>query len=103
MTIKVRYLHPAATPDHVGFIPMFLNESDPRPAKEQLHANYSHGGGWSPMEGFTLERSRLCYPGDPPLVPLAMMELRNETIVVYECSFVCITQKDGSFEVARMD
>lgn len=103
MTIKVRYLHPDATPYHVGFIPTFLSEKDPRPAKEQFHQNYSHGGGWFPMTGFTLEDCHLQYPGDPPLMPLAMIEFRDETIVIYESAFVCIIQPDGSFAVARMD
>ena len=28
--------------DYVGFIPMMLSETDPRPAKEQFDENYAH-------------------------------------------------------------
>lgn len=101
--VRVQYLHPQAQADHVGFLPQFLDERDPRPAREQFHANYQHGGGWHPMEGYRFENSLLLYPGDPPLVPLARMKLRGEMILVYECGIVNIVQPNGDFEVARMD
>jgi len=103
--IDVEYLHPLAKPDHVGALPEFLSEHDPRPAKEQFHQNYAHGGGWFPMHGFEKDARThvLRYPGDPPLVPLARMRFRDEVILVYEASIVVIIQKDGSYEAARMD
>lgn len=93
------------SPAALGFIPQFLDESDPRPAREQLDANYSHGGGWVPIEGFTLDPSHetLRYPGDPPYRAVAGTTLRNETVVVFERSWVAVIQPGGSFEVARMD
>ena len=92
------------TPDITGLIPMMLDEDDPRPAKEQLDGNYQHGGGWRPMKNFKADDDlTLRYPGDPPMKPRAMMLLRNERIVVYDYGFVAIVQKDGGFEVARMD
>ena len=92
------------TPDHVGLIPHMLDDEVLKPAREQLDANYQHGGGWRPMKNFKhLEGGLLQYPGDPPMEPRAIMRLRDEKIVVYDYGFVGIFQKDGSFEVARMD
>jgi hypothetical protein len=88
----------------LGFLPMFLSDDDPRPAREQFDTNYQHGGGWRPMQKFTLQGDNsLQYPGDPPLRPYAQVILRDELILVYPHSWVVIKQQDGSFEVARMD
>jgi hypothetical protein len=89
----------------VGELPEWLDERDPRPAREQFDAAYQHGGGWSPFKGhtFNTETQTLDYPGDPPMRPLAAMRLRDELIVVFECDWVMIRQKDGSYEVCRMD
>ena len=102
---EVKYLDPRATEDHVGLIPMFLFDQDPRPAKEQFNERYSHGGGWRPNTGWTMRKEdrSLKYPGDPRLHPLAEMKLRDETILVYEYGIVAIVQPDGSFEASRMD
>ena len=92
------------TPDHVGPIPLWLDEADPRPAKQQLDEHYRHGGGWQPFEGFKLLKGgHIKYPGDPPNEPLAMMQLREEIIMVYPHAWVMILQKDGSHEICRMD
>jgi hypothetical protein len=97
-------LHPKATLAHLGFIPSFLDENDPRRAVEQLHENYQHGGGWIPLDGFKLIRSIvLRYPGDPPLTPLAATHLRQELIVVYDNAVVAVFQPDRSFVAAIMD
>ena len=90
--------------EHLGYLPSFLNNADPAPARKQLDENYSHGGGWVPFKGFILDaKNALIYPGDPPLTPLAETYLRKEHILYYECSWVVIKQPDGSWEVARMD
>jgi hypothetical protein len=90
--------------DFVGEIPAFLDLADPRPAKEQLHENYAHGGGWRPQEGFTkTDRLTMRFPGDPPLKPLAAIPFREEIIVIYPHSYVAIIQPDDSFEICRMD
>jgi hypothetical protein len=90
-------------PDHVGFIPSFLVDNDPRPAREQFNERYC--GGWRPQEGFTVHDGAptLHYPGDPPLKPLAVMVWRDETIFIYPYGYVSIFQTDGSFEACRMD
>lgn len=96
--------HPQATLEMLGYIPGFLSEHDPRPAREQLHTGYSHGGGWEPFVGFSmLPNGDMSYPGDPPTQLLAETQLRNETIRFYEHAWVAIVQPDGSFEVARLD
>lgn len=91
-------------PEDLGFTPGFFSEDDPRPAREQANANYQHGGGWHPTEGFTLnEDMTITYPGDPPMAPFAMWKIRNEMVVMYPYGWVMILQRDRSFEVARMD
>jgi hypothetical protein len=96
--------HPKATFEMLGYIPLFLNEAMPGTAREQLHHNYAHGGGWQPFNGFTmLPSGNMKYPGDPETQLLAEARLRNETIRVYTHAWVAIVQPDGTFEVARMD
>lgn len=92
-------------PDDLGLIPSFFLDSDPRPAREQLNERYAHGGGWHPMTGFTLDSNKLTlnYPEDPPLRMLAMANLHHEKIMLFEYSWMVIQQKDGSYEVGRVD
>jgi hypothetical protein len=95
---KHRQFHP----DMLGYIPQFLSDRDPRPAKEQLNTNYQSG--WDAQPGFTmLSNGNLSYPGDPPLQLLAETRLRDEVIRFYDCEYVAIVQPDGSFEACRMD
>jgi hypothetical protein len=93
-------------PDHIGIIPHWLDKDDPRKAAEQLDQHYQHGGGWQPFKGFTYKPKRghtLTYPGDPPMHPLGFMKFRDEMIVWYPHAWVMILQKDGTFEICRMD
>lgn len=88
----------------LGFLPYFLDEDDERSAKEQFDANYV--GGWRTFgaDKFKLtDDDCLLYPEDPPMVPRAMTMLRNELVVLYDCSIVAIIQPDRTFEVARLD
>lgn len=102
--IYAKPLHPRVTRDFAGYIPMWLDEANPAPAKEQLDANYGHGGGWQPFKGFTLSADNsLTYPGDPPMPPRVEMHLRDELILMYDHAWVAIIQPDRSFEVCRMD
>ena len=96
-------IHPKMTHEALGFLPGMLSETDPRPAREQLDANYAHGGGWRPLPKFTITDKGLVYPGDPPLPLLAEALLRDELIRVYVHSWVAVIQPDGSYEVSRMD
>lgn len=98
-----RMIHPKMTPEMLGWIPFFLSEDDPRPAREQFDENYRHGGGFRPLPGFTMSAEALHYPEDPPFALLAETKLRDETIRFYNGSWVAIVQPDGSYEVARLD
>lgn len=101
----IRALHPDAE-DYLGFIPTFLSDDDPRPAKEQFNEAYGFAGGWRRFDGFTLNEATmgLAYPGDPELPPFAMIELGFEYIYVYRHAWVMIYNRtNGTHEVARMD
>ena len=104
--IQFTLIHPRATYEMLGFVPMFFDEHDPRPAKEQIDANYQHGGGWHPMpkvEPVPDIPFAFRYPMDPVFMPLAVAKLRSEVIAFYEGSFLGIWQRDGSFEIDRVD
>lgn len=92
---------------NLGFLPMFLNDSNPKDAVTQLNDSYAHGGGWHDFKGFELikqgDRYALAYPGDPPMRELARTKLRNELVVLFEASWVAVIQPDETFRVARMD
>jgi hypothetical protein len=96
-------LHPQVTIEHLGDIPYWLSEANPKSAREQLNDGYVYGG-WRPFEGFRLGTDNaLIYPGDPQIIPLAQVKLRHELIVFYPHSWVAVIQPDRSFEVCRMD
>jgi hypothetical protein len=103
------FLHDRATPEHLGFIPEFLSNDDPRPAVEQIHERYAHGGGWTPFKGFEFHADKsLRYPGDPTMRPLAVGFLRpgtstEESIYVYESGWTLVERLDGTWEIARLD
>lgn len=91
--------------DMLGYLPAFISDLDQRPAAEQFQARYAFGG-WRPMQGgeWTVDADHILrYPDDPLYYPVAAYQLRDELICVYQYSFVAIFQKDGSFEVARLD
>jgi hypothetical protein len=90
--------------NHPHVLILDMRYADPRPAKEQFAERYEYGG-WRNQEGFTAigGTPTLQYPGDPPLKPIALMQLRDELIFVYLHGYVSIFQKDGSFEACRMD
>lgn len=97
-------LRAGVSPEVLGIIPEFIDDTDPRPLREQFNAKYI--GGWYPMQGFTLidqETGVIQYPGDPPMKPLAWTVVGKERFFLYQYAFVGIFQEDGSFEVARMD
>jgi hypothetical protein len=95
-----------ATFEMLGFVPSFFDLNDPRPAKEQVDENYQHGGGWYPMQKVTAVPEipfAFKYPGDPVFLPMAIAKLRSEIIVLYHAGFLGIWQRDGSFEISRVD
>lgn len=103
--ITFELLHPKTLPQHLGLIPSFFSQSDPRSAKEQIHERYAHGG-WLPMAKWHWDPSTefLTYPGTRSLVPIARATLHDkETIYIYPHAWVCIVQPDGTYEVTRAD
>ena len=98
--------HPGVTLGHMGYIPNFLDARDPRPAREQIDEKYSYGGGWCPLvptHWTMLDGEQLKWPEDEPLTPMCELQMRDERIVLYTHSIVAIIQKNGSFEVSRLD
>lgn len=91
-------------PVDLGFLPSFLSDDDPRPAREQLDANYVHRSpNWRTEPARIDKDGILYYPGDPPLPWIAMTMLRDEMILLYPADFVAIVAPDGSFVFQRMD
>lgn len=94
---------------YAGLLPAFFSEYDPRSAKEQLHEAYAHGGGVHPFKGFTLHnpasvgKAYLKYPEDPPMQEISRAKLRDETIILFECDWLAIVQKNGDMIVTRVD
>ena len=90
-------------PEWLGICPAFLDEDDPRPAREQFNERYI--GGWNPSwNKATLDGELVMhYPGDPPMTPLAMLGFREEIVLLYDHQFFAIVQPDGSYEISRMD
>lgn len=89
-----------------GYIPYFLSENDPRPAREQIDEAYV--GGWHSFKGHTLKyddggNAFLEYPEDPPTLEVARAQLRDETLILFQHSWLAIVQPDGSYEIARID
>lgn len=87
-----------------GYIPSFLDEDDPRPARDQIAEHYISG--WLPAPPglkFDRERMLLTYPGDPPFEPLGALMFRREMLLLFVGDFVVILQPDGTWEAARLD
>lgn len=95
------------TAEHLGMLPQFMSEHDPRPVREQINEHYAHGGGWKPMQGFTLNTQdmTLHFNGDQPLRMIGATSVREETVFLFENDWVAIVQPGGadSPEVARID
>lgn len=95
---------PAVAAETIGVLPHWLDEDDPRPAAQQLDEHYAHGGGWHAFLGFQLQvDGSIKYPGDKALKPIAAIAFRKELVMFYPHAWVMILQKDGTFEVCRMD
>jgi hypothetical protein len=97
-------------PELWGFIPGFLDDDDPRGAKEQFNERYVSG--WQPFEGFTFDQQTgvLQYPGDPPMKPLSGMIFRGqEMILLFDSGWVMVLQLEQNekgempWEICRMD
>lgn len=104
--IQFRPLDPHFRPEHLGFIPHFLDERVPLPAWQQINDNYQHGGGWTSFKrhwNLDLATMTLRYPGDPSMKPIAVADLRDEQIFIYPYSWVLILQANMQWDLARID
>lgn len=106
--MKIEYLN-GGTEDHLGFTRYFIKDEAGAPSiREQLNANYAHGGGWRPFGQGQWELQTdmgLAYPGDPPYSARAKITFDNfpEQLWVYDSAWFMILNEDATFEVARMD
>ena len=104
--IEFTRLDPRLQEEDLGLLPHFLSETNPASAKEQINANYSHGGGWHSFKGFEVidGRGTIKYPGDAPLKPLAEAKFRDDTMIrFYSGAWVAIFTADGGFDICRID
>jgi len=99
-------LDPQFHPDDLGHLCDIILPDDERPVKDQLNDRYAHGGGYSPLPGFKLDRMTMSirWPGDPPLRPSAMTMIGAEKVFYYHYGcWLLILQPDESYEVTRVD
>jgi hypothetical protein len=100
-------LHPHATVEHLGYLPQIINACYAGTVREQITQNYAHGSGYSPFGKdkwkYNQAAQTLNYPGDPELKPIASTMIGDEKVLMYNHAIVAIIQKDGSFDVVRMD
>jgi hypothetical protein len=95
--MRVWLLRPRFTLEQFGKLPAYLDETDARPAAEQLVER------WQPIEGaFRLEGSALCGDGQAHEL-LGAIHLRYELVMLFENDLVAIVQSDRSFEVNRIE
>ena len=90
-----------------GYLPLMLDERDPRSVQEQLNESYAHGGGWNSFSGFTLvERAgkyALSYPGDPLMLEVSRAQFRDQLLVLFQYSWLGIIEEGKLIDAARVD
>jgi len=92
---------PFSDMERAGLLPTLFSEDDPRPAYEQLPANYKFD---VTLSRFTLTGNgtkdwRLRYPGNLPLEPVSFAMLRGVALVLFEDNWLAIIQPDGAYKV----
>ena len=89
-----------------GHVPEMLAMHDDRPLWEQIHDEYSHGGGWRTQPGwdFTIDDGVWIakYPGDPDMTMIDKMMIGDETLVLFDYGYILWTDGDN-FKMARID
>lgn len=101
---KYKQADPDALRDAMGILPLWVDDQDPRPAKEQFEEKYQFG--CFPMTGGTVdEEGTFWYPGDPPMPPIGKIERSQETVYFYQYAIVATVQKDEdrTLFMTRMD
>lgn len=89
----------------IGFIPDFLSPDCEDSAAKQIGRNYKHGGGWRPLEGYSLdlEPGIVTHSSGLQMRPIAAAVMRAEVIAIYPRGYVAIIQPNGVFEIAKVD
>jgi hypothetical protein len=104
--MQITYFHPRATLAHWGEIPNWLSDASPKPAKQQLHDGYRFGG-WQSMKSDKIKMQpdgKYKYPGDPMQFPISEIRMASgERVLLYDSSIVVVVEKDGNWDMARMD
>jgi len=96
-------------PDDWDFFPQLLDESDPRPAADQINERYV--GGWNSRMrfGVTCEPGTMTLrytddrAGEVTISPMSVMTFRHETLALFQSHYVVIMQPDESWDIARLD
>lgn len=111
--LMVEFIDLRYTLDHLGFLPMILQSSDPRPVAEQLEDRYSHGGGYRPSKDnkwklVNRDNFYLRYPGDPVFKPACKFIFPHTKEVAFfypDGSFLLIVQAEGfgEYVITRVD
>lgn len=88
-------------------VPSWLrNAPEGEKAAKVFDRCYAYGG-WKPLHNpktrLDMETGAYKYPGDPIQKPLFKIEYNDEVIYGYRSEMWAIMQKDGSFEISRMD
>lgn len=107
--IEFTIVHPRATQYHLGYVPMFFNNMDPRSAADQLHKNYANGGGVNPRPKFSINaKGQLVWNHDELFERIAEATLHpghdlEEKLIFFTSSYLAIIQKNGDMVVTRVD
>lgn len=105
MSNKWTFYQEGMTEEHLGYISQIIRSGRGATVAQQINANYSHGGGYAPMNAFTFNpvSKSIKYPGDDAMLPWATTHIDGEDVYLYEYAWLCIVQPNGEFAVTRMD
>lgn len=90
-----------------GMIPAFISPTCEKPMWEQVHENYSHGGGWHDFDGFEVSQDdkghyMMQYPGDPVYHERSRITVGDEMLVLFNYSWLLWVNGDEQ-KIARID
>lgn len=91
--------------ESLGPLPLWVLNPEffPLSLREALETQYGFGS-LIPIEGGTVTSDfTFIYPGDPPLLPLIVIQRGDETFIQYQYAIVALLEKSGSVFVSRMD
>lgn len=90
-----------------GFLFALAHSSSDATIPEQINQHYAHGGGWNPLEGWSMidaPNGVVCYPGDPVLKPDAKAQHGNETVFFYRSgAWLGVYTEANGLKLSRVD